>query len=453
MLSGIAFAQDISVDSDVMRGGKSPSYVEYSGSYESGEMATGSQIRETGRSLGRIIHAHEDDETPFAKGNPAYKYSAGRVYGKDKAGADILYLGESVGVNTIKCLRLIVSGYVQEAFSCSQTESDLIAVAVCDWNANHYLDSAYFEKRYDLRVFSLFADLCNDIGLSTDYHEWPNSRIVIPHQSAGSALMNSSFVAEVLASEEKSFSEDGDNLLSDDSENGVVESATELLPQTETDADNVLRNAGFKNEKHKKKWPWWLLLLILILIVIFFLIRFLNNGESEHISVEKGFSFSNTAPNHEAKIYGQKAKKSADGICGSAVKTAALYFSCSEDSVNKDCIAENTAESKNDADNGKDEKIHFYTTKEERMENIPRETDKYGRPRGTWSGEPGNSMFIPADTPENQEIKKYLHEHGVEGIVYKDGVPDFSPVSEGTVEIPDMTEYRYSQEDLNIINI
>ena len=89
-------------------------------------------------------------------------------------------------------------------------------------------------------------------------------------------------------------------------------------------------------------------------------------------------------------------------------------------------------------------KKQFYTSEEERMKSIPHEKYGDGSPKGTWSGEPGNSMFIPADTPENQEIIKYLHEHGVEGIVYKDGVPDFSPVSEGTVEIPDMTEYRSS---------
>ena len=57
-------------------------------------------------------------------------------------------------------------------------------------------------------------------------------------------------------------------------------------------------------------------------------------------------------------------------------------------------------------------------------------------------------MFIPADTPENKEIIDHLNKCGMEGVEYKDGVPDFFFLSEATVEIPDMTEFRPSLKDL-----
>ncbi len=92
------------------------------------------------------------------------------------------------------------------------------------------------------------------------------------------------------------------------------------------------------------------------------------------------------------------------------------------------------------------EEIKHYTSKEERMKEIPQETYKNGKnkgkAKGKWTGDPGNSMFIPADTPENKEIIDFLNKCGMEGVEYKDGVPDFYFLSEATVEIPDMTEHR-----------
>ncbi|HBB14458.1 MAG TPA: hypothetical protein DCZ76_09295 [Treponema sp.] len=98
------------------------------------------------------------------------------------------------------------------------------------------------------------------------------------------------------------------------------------------------------------------------------------------------------------------------------------------------------------------EEIKHYTSKEERMEYIPHETyengKNKGKPKGKWTGKPGNSTFIPADIPENKKIIDYLHECGLEGVDYKDGVPDFFFLSEKTVEIPDMTEHMFNAKDV-----
>ena len=72
---------------------------------------------------------------------------------------------------------------------------------------------------------------------------------------------------------------------------------------------------------------------------------------------------------------------------------------------------------------------------------------------GEWSGEPGNSTWKP--DPEvspsdrnysNSEGKTWgeiLDKYGIDGIRFKDGEPDFSDVSRGTVEIDEFSDARY----------
>lgn len=77
---------------------------------------------------------------------------------------------------------------------------------------------------------------------------------------------------------------------------------------------------------------------------------------------------------------------------------------------------------------------NFFSTYEERLKQTPRESSD----RGEWEGERGESKYIPKDV----DIEKILKKYGLEGIEYKDGIPDFSDVSESTVEIENMTENR-----------
>ena len=76
---------------------------------------------------------------------------------------------------------------------------------------------------------------------------------------------------------------------------------------------------------------------------------------------------------------------------------------------------------------------YFESSYEDRWKHTPKEGD-----RGTWTGERGESVFIPSDP----EIKAILKKYGLDGIPYKDGVPDFSKVAIATVEIDNMTEQR-----------
>lgn len=69
---------------------------------------------------------------------------------------------------------------------------------------------------------------------------------------------------------------------------------------------------------------------------------------------------------------------------------------------------------------------------------------------GEWSGEVGNSEWKPdrEDVPNsaNEDGKTWgeiLDKHGIDGIPFNDGEPDFSEVSKGTVEIDDFSTKRF----------
>ena len=78
---------------------------------------------------------------------------------------------------------------------------------------------------------------------------------------------------------------------------------------------------------------------------------------------------------------------------------------------------------------------------------------------GVWSGDPGNSEWYPDRketpgnplyNPEGRTWAEILDDNGVDGISFKNGEPDFSEVSEGTVDIDDFSSERnlnYTQAD------
>lgn len=74
---------------------------------------------------------------------------------------------------------------------------------------------------------------------------------------------------------------------------------------------------------------------------------------------------------------------------------------------------------------------------------------------GTWEGERGNSKWTPMENyvpenkwnteanPDNLTLKEIFAKYGIESIEFKDGYPDFTPVSKGDVSV-EMTEKRYN---------
>lgn len=86
-------------------------------------------------------------------------------------------------------------------------------------------------------------------------------------------------------------------------------------------------------------------------------------------------------------------------------------------------------------DNGKIH-IKFLSSYEERLDKTPSPE----RDSGHWTetGKRGECMFIPDDVPKTQRVRDALSRYGLEGIEYRNAVPDFSKCSEATVQIDNM---------------
>lgn len=83
------------------------------------------------------------------------------------------------------------------------------------------------------------------------------------------------------------------------------------------------------------------------------------------------------------------------------------------------------------------ESCDYPSSYKERLDRTP----SIENPNGKWSGDRGESMFIPiAD-----KVREILRNKGLEGINYKDGIPDFNPISEAKVTIQGMSQHRLSQ--------
>lgn len=83
------------------------------------------------------------------------------------------------------------------------------------------------------------------------------------------------------------------------------------------------------------------------------------------------------------------------------------------------------------------ESCDYPSTYKERLDRTP----SIENPNGKWSGDRGESMFIPTA----DRVREILRNKGLEGINYKDGIPDFNPISEAKVTIQGMSQHRLSQ--------
>ena len=73
--------------------------------------------------------------------------------------------------------------------------------------------------------------------------------------------------------------------------------------------------------------------------------------------------------------------------------------------------------------------VKSYLTYAERIAHTPLDKENSGH----WEGERGESKYIL----EDPKLKKILEKYGVDGIEYKNGRPDFHPITEATVYNPD----------------
>lgn len=82
------------------------------------------------------------------------------------------------------------------------------------------------------------------------------------------------------------------------------------------------------------------------------------------------------------------------------------------------------------------ESCDYPSSYKERLDRTPATENSHGE----WSGDRGESMFVPTD----DRLRELLQSKGVEGINYKDAIPDFSPIAEAKVTIQGMSQHRLS---------
>ena len=81
----------------------------------------------------------------------------------------------------------------------------------------------------------------------------------------------------------------------------------------------------------------------------------------------------------------------------------------------------------------------MYSTLDQRYEIMPGNTSSVGK----WTGKPGESMF----TSDDLRVKDILDEHGVKGVNYENGMPDFSPFvrEEFTIDMTNDRQRNFAQ--------
>ncbi len=101
--------------------------------------------------------------------------------------AEILVLGPSAGVDHIRNLRAIISGYLVTAYEYTQEQADSLARFITVYNAVYRSDSAYFASKYNPSVLTGIET--QNLGLSTNYEDWAGgTNILIPLTAIEGAL-------------------------------------------------------------------------------------------------------------------------------------------------------------------------------------------------------------------------------------------------------------------------
>lgn len=126
----------------------------------------------------------------FVSVRPGAKYSlihAVDLSVAEKLDADILILNSNAGVDHIKNLRRIITGYLQAAYGYETADAEVIATFITVYNAVYRKDIGTFEERYKQVVLDNITE--DKVGLSTNWADWAgNTEIVIPLNDVQSGI-------------------------------------------------------------------------------------------------------------------------------------------------------------------------------------------------------------------------------------------------------------------------
>ena len=140
---------------------------------------TAAAITNIGTELGRVV-ASDVEKAVIVK--PEGKYTLIHAVDsstKEKLDADILVLNPNAGVDHIRNLRRIITGFLEAAYSYEREDAETIATFVTIYNAVYRGNLSNFSGKYKDAVLQNLSE--EKVGLSTIWSEWPgNTQIVIP---------------------------------------------------------------------------------------------------------------------------------------------------------------------------------------------------------------------------------------------------------------------------------
>jgi hypothetical protein len=154
-------------------------------------------IQGIGVNLGRLMKVPGATEADYGG-----KYRIVRVHeASDKLSADILILGPDAGVDHIRNLNWIVSAYLQQVFSYSVTDADLLANFITRYNAYYRGKMDYVAANFIPAVSkNVTADT---VGLALSYADWPGkTRILIPLRDSLSKGLSGSVNTEEISNKD-----------------------------------------------------------------------------------------------------------------------------------------------------------------------------------------------------------------------------------------------------------
>lgn len=167
-------AQDVNRKELESTKGKTIEFVNYVGPHK--VVDTKAQIRAIGQDMGRAVSGGAKQAGDLARYGVIHAVDPSVKTGFD---ADILYLGKGAGVDHVRNLRWIISGYLEKAYGYSAADADTLAFFITIYDAVYRGDTDYFASRYKKVVTGYLTK--ENAGLSTRWDEWADkSRIVIP---------------------------------------------------------------------------------------------------------------------------------------------------------------------------------------------------------------------------------------------------------------------------------
>ena len=225
------------VNQDEMRDLPPVVFINYVGTHD--KLDTREEIRQIGVGLGRLIPANQR-----AGANNRYFVIHSVTDGEDnKLNADIFGLGVDAGVDHIRNLRVILQGYLQQAYNYSAADALLLAEFITIYNAVYRGNWDFISSRYKTPVINNLVR--ERTGLSIRYDEWPGRTLMLIPLGTGLGAIDTSAITDSRVIEE----------MRKDDDQGVPQrqQIVEMIEKQATQAEQTARTQREESRQEQRQ--------------------------------------------------------------------------------------------------------------------------------------------------------------------------------------------------------